>query len=386
MPVDDISARAARLHSSALVIDAHADTPQRFLFEDFDLGHRDAEGSVDIPRLRAGNVGAIFFAIWVPVEIKGPQAARRALDLMDATLEQIRRHADDLVLATTSEEIVAARAQEKIAVLMGVEGGHAINNDLAVLRDFRGRGARYMTLTHTAATDWADCANQSPRHGGLTEFGKEVIREMNRLGMIVDVSHVSDKTFQDVIEISRAPVIASHSCCRALCDVPRNLSDDMIKRLAEQGGVIHITFHKTFVSQEYANARRDNAYECLLREQEITTKYGANEARKLIAGQQLSDELVRAGTLPRVSYERIVDHIAHAVGLVGEDHVGFGSDFDGAYMPEGMRDAGCLPAITDGLYRHGYTEVAIRKILGENTLRVLAEAEQAAVKLRPEKH
>ncbi|HEY2646741.1 MAG TPA: membrane dipeptidase, partial [Candidatus Acidoferrales bacterium] len=259
MSEDSISARARQLHFSNLVIDTHADTPQRFLFDQFDMGGRDAaldgkdeEGCVDIPRLRQGGIGAIFFALWVPVEITGARATTRAFDLLNAVEQQIEKHRDDLVLARSAQEIRAAREQNKIAVLLGVEGGHAINNDLGFLRKFAARGVRYMTLTHDESTDWADSSNDAPKHSGLTEFGREVVREMNTLGMLVDVSHVSDQTFRDVIETSRAPVIASHSCCRAICNAPRNLSDELMAALAARGGVFHITFHAAFLSQEYA--------------------------------------------------------------------------------------------------------------------------------------
>src|ERR1700692_3352045 len=261
MRADELSPRAREIHFSSLVFDTHADTPQRLFFDRFDLGNRDAEGCVDIPRLSEGGVGAIFFALWVPVEITGAAATRSARDLLDAVLKQIEIHGEDLALATSSKEVRAARAENKIAVLLGIEGGHAIDNDLAVLREFHARGVRYMTLTHNAATEWADSSNDTPRHHGLTDFGKQVIREMNRLGMLVDVSHVSDSTFYDVLENSCAPVIASHSCCRALCDAPRNLDDAMIKALKSRGGVIHITFHDAFLSQEYANANRALASE-----------------------------------------------------------------------------------------------------------------------------
>jgi len=238
MRADELSSRAREIHFSSLVFDTHADTPQRFFFDQFDLGHRDAEGCVDIPRLREGGVGAIFFALWVPVEITGPAATQRARDLLSATLKQIEIHSGDLTLCTSSKEVRAARVGNKIAVLLGVEGGHAIDNALAILREFHARGVRYMTLTHNAATEWADSSNDAPHHNGLTDFGKQVIREMNRLGMLVDISHVSDPTFYDVLETSRAPVIASHSCCRALCDAPRNLDDDMIKALAARGTAV----------------------------------------------------------------------------------------------------------------------------------------------------
>jgi membrane dipeptidase len=274
MRADELSPRARAIHFSTLVFDTHADTPQRLFFDHFDLARRDAEGCVDIPRLQEGGVGAVFFALWVPVEITGAAATRRALDLLDAAIRQVEIHSSDLVLATTSEGVRTARGENKIAVLLGIEGGHAIDNDLSVLREFHARGARYMTLTHNAATDWADSSNDDPRHHGLTDFGKQVIREMNRLGMLVDISHVSDPTFYDVLETSRAPVIASHSCCRALCDAPRNLDDAMIKSLASRGGVIHITFHDAFLSQEYATANRALAPENDSREQAAEDAFG----------------------------------------------------------------------------------------------------------------
>lgn len=385
MCADEISSRARDLHFSSLVFDAHTDTPQRILFDHFDLAKRDGEGCVDIPRLLEGGVGAVFFALWVPVEITGEAAARRARDLLDATVSEVRRHGERIVLCTTTTEIKSARASGRIAVLLGLEGGHAINADLAVLREFHARGVRYMTLTHNAATEWADSSNAAPRHNGLTDFGREVIREMNRLGMMIDISHVSDATFADVLQTSQAPVIASHSCCRALCDAPRNLDDAMIRRLAASGGVIHIAFHDSFLSQEYATAYRALASESKSRQEEVIQKYGRNEARILREGQRWSDEAIRAGKLPQVSWEKIVEHIDHAVSVAGADHVGIGSDFDGAFMPEGMEDASMLPRITEGLLRRGYAEADIGKILGENTLRVMAETERIRKELTYEK-
>jgi membrane dipeptidase len=376
MPPDAISLRARQIHFSSIVFDTHADTPQRFLFDQFDMGHRDGEGCVDIPRLRAGGVSAIVFALWVPVEITGPAATARVLDLLQSVEDQIRRHPDDLTLATTASEVRMARKQNKIAILLGVEGGHAINNDLQVLRQFAARGVRTMTLTHNAATDWADSSNAAARHNGLTDFGREVVLEMNRLGMLVDISHVSDQTFLDVIETSSAPVIASHSCCRAICDAPRNLTDAQILALAARGGVFHVTFHNAFLSQEYAAANRALAPENAARETAAKQKFGANEAQKLMEGQRSSNDLIRAGKLPQVRWEKIVEHIDHAVRLAGPDHVGLGSDFDGAFMPEGLEDAAQFPKITEGLLSIGYSEPDIAKILGGNTLRVLREAEK----------
>jgi membrane dipeptidase len=386
MRAEELSTRAREFHFSSLVFDTHADTPQRMLFDQFDLGKRDSEGCVDIPRLREGGVGAVFFALWVPVEITGMAASRRARDLLAATLKQIEIHGEDLALAVTAEEIRAARVENKIAVMLGVEGGHAIANNIEVLREFYRRGVRYMTLTHNAATEWADSSNDEPRHNGLTDFGKQVIQEMNRLGMLVDISHVSDRTFYDVLETSRAPVIASHSCCRALCDAPRNLNDAMIQALASRGGVIHITFHVGFLSQEYANASRALAPEISSNEQAVSKKFGENEARNLMELQRLSDESIRAGKLPQVSWEKIVEHIDHAVHIAGADHVGIGSDFDGAFMPAGMEDASKFPRLTEGLLKRGYGEAGIRKILGLNTIRVMADAQRVGELIHSEKH
>jgi membrane dipeptidase len=385
MRADEVSPKAREIHFSSLVIDTHTDTPQRILFDRFDLATCDAEGCVDITRLRKGGVGAAFFALWVPVEITGATATKRARDLLDAVLAQVELHRDELTLCASSAEVETARATSKVAVLLGLEGGHAINSSLDVLREFHARGVRYMTLTHNAATEWADSSNAAPRHNGLTEFGREVISEMNRLGMVVDVSHVSDATFDDVLETSRAPVIASHSCCRALCDAPRNLDDAMIWRLAACGGVIHIAFHNSFLSQEYANAYRALGSETTARQQEAIQKYGENEARILMEGQRWNDESIRAGKLPGVSWEKIVEHIDHAVRVAGADHVGIGSDFDGAFMPQGMEDVSRLPWITEGLVRRGYGDADIRKILGENTLRVMAAADRTSKELSQEK-
>jgi membrane dipeptidase len=375
---DENSRRAREVHFSSLVFDTHTDTPQRILFDKFDLGHRDGAGCVDIPRLRDGGVGAVFFALWVPVDITGEAATRRARDLLDATAAQIELHARELALCDSVSEIKTARAANKIAVLLGLEGGHAINADLAVLREFHARGLRYMTLTHNAATEWADSSSTAAVHHGLSDFGREVIREMNRLGMMVDVSHVSDATFDDVLATSRAPVIASHSGCRALCDAPRNLDDERIRRLAAAGGVMHVVFHNSFLSQEYASAYRSMADQSLARQKELQEKFGQNEARILMEGQRWNDALILGGKLPRVSWEKIVDHIDHAVRVAGADHVGIGSDFDGAFMPQGMEDASKLPRITEGLIRRGYPDADIRKILGENTLRVMVEVQRVS--------
>ena len=248
---DDISARAKKLHFSSIVVDTHDDTTQRFLDGKFDLGPRSATGSIDIPRMKEGGLGAIFFSIWIPSKVTGPEAVNRAMTQIDAVREQVRSHPKDLLLATTAAEIREARKQGKIAALMGVEGGHMINSNLGVLRSFAALGVRYMTLTHSGNDEWADSSTDKPAHNGLTEFGKDVVREMNRLGVMVDISHVSDKTFYDVLETSKAPPFASHSSCRAICDAPRNMTDQMMKDLAAKGGVVQINYHVGFLNQEY---------------------------------------------------------------------------------------------------------------------------------------
>jgi membrane dipeptidase len=376
-PAGEHASRARKLHFNSLVVDTHTDVPQRCLFENFNFAARDAEGCIDTPRLREGGVGALFCAAWVPTGVTGPIAVKRALDLIDAMREQVRRHPADLALAATVAEIRAVRAARKIAVVLCVEGGHAIDNDLGVLRIFAALGVRYMTLTHFADLDWAGSSGGSGNKG-LAPFGREVIAEMNRLGMVVDLSHVSDRTFSDVLAITRAPAMASHSCCRALCDSPRNLTDEMIRALVANGGALQITFHTGFLSHAQAAAYREIATEFAARDQEIRAQCGENVARILIEEQRLSDAMIREGKLPRVSWEEIVEHIDHAVQLSGADHVGIGSDFDGAWMPEGMEDASKLPRITEALVRRGYSDSDIRKILGENAMRVLSEAERVA--------
>jgi membrane dipeptidase len=378
---DDISAHARKLHFSSIVVDTHDDTTQRFLDGKFDLGPRNAAGSIDIPRMREGNLSAIFFSIWIPSKITGPEAVDRALVQIDAVREQVRKHPNDLVLATTAAEIREARKQGKIATLMGVEGGHMINSDLGVLRSYAALGVRYMTLTHSGNDEWADSSTDKAAHNGLTDFGKEVVREMNRLGIMVDISHVSDKTFYDALEVSKAPLIASHSSCRAICDAPRNMTDQMMKDLAAKGGVVQINYHIGFLSQEFRNAERANPELNKAIGLEVTKRCGENEGCQLIEGDRLTREYVEQGKFPRVDYTKIIEHIDHAVKVAGIDHVGLGSDFDGANMPYGMEDASKLPRITEALLQKGYSEGDVKKILGENTLRLMTDVERVSREL-----
>jgi len=378
---DSISERARKLHFSSIVVDTHDDTTQRFLDSKFDLGTRSATGSIDIPRMREGNLSAIFFSIWMSSKVTGPEAVDRALVQIDAVREQVRKHSNDMVLATTAAEVREARKEGKIAALMGVEGGHMINANLGVLRSYAALGVRYMTLTHSGNDEWADSSTDKPVHNGLTDFGKNVVREMNRLGVIVDISHVSDKTFYDALEVSKAPLFASHSSCRAICDAPRNMTDQMMKDLAARGGVVQINYHVGFLSQEFRDAEKADPEINKAISAEVTKRCGDNEGCQLIEGDRLTREYVEQGKLPRVEFGKIIEHIDHAVKVAGVDHVGLGSDFDGANMPYGMEDATKLPKITEALLQRGYSEGAVRKILGENTLRAMTEVERVSREL-----
>jgi membrane dipeptidase len=376
-----ITPAAKKLHASAIVIDTHDDTTQRLLDPKFDLGVRQADGNVDIPRMRDGGLDAIFFSIWIPGTVTGQTAVDRAMAQIDAVRRTVAAHPKDLTLCTTAADIQAAKGSGKICALMGVEGGHMINNSLATLDKFYGLGVRYMTLTHTVNTDWADSSGDKAAHDGLTPFGKQVVAEMNKLGMMVDISHVADKTFYDVLATSKAPVIASHSSCRAICTAPRNMTDQMIKDLAAHGGVIQINYHVGFLSQEFADAMKAHPEYGKEIEAEAKKRCAGNEACELIEADKVTRDYVAAGKLPRVEWTKIIEHIDHAVKLVGADHVGLGSDFDGADMPYGMDDVSKLPEITNALLAKGYAPDDVRKILGGNTLRLMQEVEDTAKKL-----
>ncbi|HUL14691.1 MAG TPA: dipeptidase [Terriglobales bacterium] len=373
-----ISERARRLHFSSIVVDTHDDTTQRLLDPHFDIGVRHSDGSIDIPRMKEGGLGAIFFSIWMPGKITGADAVKRTLDQIDAVRQMVATHPKDMELATTAGQVRAVHKQGKIAVLMGVEGGHMIASDLGVLRMYAALGVRYMTLTHSVNDEWADSSTDKPAHNGLSDFGKDVVREMNRAGVIVDISHVSDKTFYDALAVSKAPMIASHSSCRALCDAPRDMTDQMIRDLAAHGGVIQINYHVGFLSQEFRDAERAHPEYNEAIAAEVQKRCGDNEGCQLIEGDKITREYVADGKFPKVDWTKIIEHIDHAVKVGGVDHVGLGSDFDGANMPYGMEDASMLPKITDALLKKGYSESDIRKILGENTLRVMTEVERVS--------
>ncbi|HEY7170808.1 MAG TPA: dipeptidase [Vicinamibacterales bacterium] len=374
-----VSPRAKQLHDRAIVIDSHADTTQRLFYDKgFDIGRRHADGSIDLPRMREGGLDAEFFSIWLPSEVTGPPAVKRALDLIDSVREAVRTHSNELVLATTAADIRRAAADHRLAALMGMEGGHMIANDLGVLRQYAALGVRYLTLTHFTNTDWADSATDKPAHNGLTPFGKEVVRELNRLGMMVDVSHVADKTFYDVLAVTSAPVLASHSSCRALDGHVRNMTDDMLRALAMNGGVVQINYSINYLSEEYRTAKKPADVQAELAA--VTKTCADREPCQTFEQARVQRTAMQGGELPKVTWEKIVDHIDHAVKIAGVDHVGLGSDFDGATMPLGMEDASQLPKITDALLTKGYSEQDVEKILGGNLLRVMEAAERAARK------
>ena len=375
---DDIADRARKLHFSSIVLDTHDDTTQRFFTNDFDIGKRNPDGAIDIPRMREGGMNGIFFSIWIDGRIMGPPAVEKALDQIDAVRENVLKYSKDMVLCRTADDVRRAHAQGKIAALIGVEGGHMMGNDIRVLRIFADLGVRYMTLTHFYNDEWADSSTDKPAHNGLTDFGKQVVREMNRQGIMVDISHVSDKTFYDALAVSKAPLIASHSSCRALCNHPRDMSDDMIKALAAKGGVIQINYEKSFIDQGYKDAQDKLSGGVVNMIDQIRKACGETQGCMERKMAEMEKQAVAEGKLPHVSWQRIIDHIDHAVKLVGADHVGLGSDFDGANMPEGMEDCSHLPQITEALMRKGYSDDDIRKILGGNTLRVMEQAEKVS--------
>jgi membrane dipeptidase len=373
----DIAPRARQLHDRAIVVDTHDDTTQRLIFDKaFDIGARQASGSIDIPRMREGGLDAIFFSIWTTGDVTGPLAVMRALQQIDAVREAVRRHPRDLVLATSVADIRRASRDGRIAALMGVEGGHMIDEDLGVLRSFAALGVRYLTLTHSLNTTWADSSGDKSVHNGLTAFGREVVHELNRLGVMVDVSHVSDKTFFDALAVTRAPVLASHSSLRAISNHPRNMTDDMLRALATNGGVVMINYNAPFLSEEYRVALESSEWRAQVKA--VNTACGRDEACAILERQRIDHEAMRAGRLPRVEWEKILEHIERAAKVAGIDHVGLGSDFDGAIMPLGMEDASKLPAITDALLKKGYSEDDVRKILGGNLLRVMEQVERVA--------
>jgi membrane dipeptidase len=368
---------ALRIQGNAIIVDGHNDITSAMVDEDYDLATPSVgKYHTDIGRMKQGGMTAQFFSIYVDKKyVAEGGSARRAMDMIDTVYRATERHPNDLVFATSVSDIRRAKQQKRIAALMGIEGGHAIENSLAALRDFYRLGVRYMTLTHNNTNDWADSSRDEARHNGLTDFGKEVVREMNRIGMLVDVSHVSDKTMSDVLDVSTAPVIASHSSARALSNHPRNIPDDLLRRIARNGGVVMVNFYPVFIDQKAYDA--DRARDERLKPQMDALKERFKDDEKRLAEE--TKKLEDANPLPQTPLSVLVDHIDHITKVAGIDHVGLGSDFDGVpSLPEGLKDISELPNITYELLRRGYKEEAIRKILGENLLRAFAAAERVA--------
>ena len=382
-PGETLEERAQRLHRQAIIVDGHNDIPSVILASNFDLGTKSTRTHTDLARMKAGGITGEFFSIYVEAEladkptVHGGGALRRAIDLIDVTYRQVERHPAELILATTAADIRRAKREGKVAVLMGIEGGHAIENSLNALRTLYRLGCRYMTLTHSNTNEWADSAgfNGPPvvRHHGLAPFGEEVVHEMQRIGMLVDISHVSDETFWSVMKVARAPVIASHSSSRAVADHRRNMNDDMLRGLAKNGGVAMVNFWSMFLSNEYGaaakrwfdkNGKAFGELRARLRDDPIAFRDALEKLRS------------QGEPMPKVPFSLLIDHIDHMVKVAGVEHVGLGSDFDGVDdLPEGLTGIDGLPKITLELVKRGYKDEDILKILGGNFLRVLESAE-----------
>ena len=377
-------AEVTRVHKSAILIDTHNDVTSATV-AGLDIGKPNTDHMTDIPRMKKGGMGAQFFAVYVAASyVDGNHAAHRTLEMIDTVRHDIiERYPDDMVFATTAADIVRAHRQRKIAALLGIEGGHAIEDSLRLLRRYYDEGVRYMTLTHTNSNHWADSSGDANQpNNGLSPFGNEVVREMNRLGMIVDISHVADKTFWDALETSQAPIFASHSSCRAISPVPRNMTDDMIKALAKKGGVIQINFACDFLNPDVARADAEfDAKIAPIRDQ-LMQKY-AGEPDGIRRAMAEARQAVGAGPEQRATLADVVKHINHVVEIAGVDHVGLGSDFDGiGCAPVNLDSVDDWPNLTRALLEEGYTADEIRKIYGGNTLRLMSEVERVSRSMR----
>lgn len=400
-------AKAVALHHESIVVDTHTDTTSRILDEGFDMGPRATDGHMDLPRIREGGLDVAFYSIYVASRFYGDEArlfdkkpgeddwprpqdagsangsARRALAMIDGLVRTADRYPDRMTVCTSSEEIRATVAAGRHAACMGIEGGHAIEGQLALLRLFHQLGVRYMTLTHTNHNEYADsCADAVPRWGGLNTLGQKVVKEMNRLGMMVDVSHVADSTFRDVLAVTRAPVICSHSSMRALCDHPRNVTDDMLRALAKNDGVVMINYNCGFVDAEYQKRSSQSSQTRKIQEREARRRF-AEGSPELEEALKNLDARFPPPERPELSV--LTAHILHAIEIAGADHVGLGSDFDGVpCVPKGIDDVTYLPRLTYELLAAGQSEETVRKVLGGNLLRVLSRVEAVAVELAGE--
>jgi len=388
-----ITPKAQKIHDSAIVVDTHADTPQRFLDDNYDIGSTDPKdyGHISLDKAKAGNLGAEFFSIWVEPETNQGHFARHTLDLIDSVYEQAARHPDRMMMAFSVADIERAHREHKLAALLGIEGGHSLENDIHLLRDYYRLGVRYMTLSWSNTNEFADSSGdmddpKTEHHNGLTESGKQIVLEMNRLGMLVDISHVADKTFWDTIAVTKAPVIASHSSARALTNHPRNMTDDMLRAVAKNGGVVQVNFYNAFIDENFRKADQAQS-------KEVEAAVKAHTDQLKAAGKTvtyLDAEGIQRdwnAKLKRPPLSSLIDHIDHIAKVAGVDHVGLGSDFDGVSgaTPQGIDSAADLPKITQALLDRGYSADDIRKILGGNTLRVFSEAERVSREMQAAK-
>lgn len=379
-------AQALKIHRSAIIVDGHNDIPSPMVDDDFDLAtnsvgkfHKDGDPfHTDLGRFKASGITGEFFSIYVGGNrLQTHDSMRRAMEMIDATYREVEKHPGQLTMCTTAAEIRRAKKAGKVCVLMGIEGGYAIENSLFALRDFYRLGIRYMTLTHNVSHDWADAHRGEVKNNGLSEFGKEVVREMNRLGMLVDISHVSVKVMNDALDVSTAPIIASHSGARGVNDHTRNVPDDVLKRVAKNGGVIMINFYPSFLDERTNREENERSARLrpqldALRKQFENDPQGYNEAER---------KLMAANPIYIADYKRIVDHIDHMKKVAGIDIIGLGSDYDGVpFLPAGMNGMEDLALVTYEMLRRGYSEQEIRKVLGENFMRAFAKAEQVAGK------
>jgi len=386
-----VTPRARAIHDSAIIVDTHADTPQRFLYENFDIGTTDPKdiGHISLDKARAGNLGAEFFSIWADPETTNGHFAKATFDMIDSVYEQAARHPDRIMMAFSVDGIERAHKQKKLAALMGIEGGHSIENDIHLLRDYYRLGVRYMTLSWSNTNEWADSSGDmdDPKiehHNGLTDFGKQVVLEMNRLGMMVDISHVADKTFFDTVATTKAPVIASHSSARALTNHPRNMTDDMLRALAKNGGVVQTNFYDAFIDEGFrkaADAQKKDAKAAV--EARVAELKAAGKPVTYLDKDQVEREW--SAKIPRPPLKALIDHIDHIAKVAGIDHVGLGSDFDGVSgaTPEGIDSAADLPKITQALLDRGYSAEDIHKVLGGNLLRVFRQVEKISQGMKP---
>jgi membrane dipeptidase len=368
---DSTTEKVMKLHRAAIVFDAHCDTAMRLIGDRaIDLGIRQDEGHIDLPRMREGGLDAQIFACWPNPRLERDVYIKQTLQMIDALWEQSERHGGEFAIALEGADIRRIVRSGRVAGIIGIEGGHAIMGDLGMLRDYYRLGVRCMTLTWMNTNEWADASDDTTKWDGLNELGREVVREMDRLGMIIDCSHVSDSTLFDVFDVTENPVLISHSCMRALCDIPRNVSDDELRALAENGGVVCLNYFPGFLDKEFNDIVNEIWDEFRANADSLAAKYGGDRERAW-------DEL-RPGYMARFegldipSVETLVDHIDHAAAVAGIDHVGLGSDFDGiSVLPTGLVDATSLPVITEALERRGYSEKDIDKILGGNLSRLV---------------